>query len=89
MLIIIIIIIINKFKASVIGTKGIDVTYIYNYPVINTLYEYWPYRAHVMAPIYYLYAIVMNYTHTQTDTYHMLQQILTFSSCDLNIALMP
>ena len=54
LIIIIIIIIINKFKASVIGTTGIDVTYIYNYPVINTLYEYWPYRAHVMALIFYL-----------------------------------
>ena len=86
----IIIIIINKFKASVIGTIGLYVTYIYNYPVINTLYEYWPYRAHVMAPIYYLYAMVMNYIYIyiQTDTYHMLQQILTSSSCDLNIALM-
>ena len=73
-----IIIIINKFKASVICTKGIDVTYIYNYPVINTLYEYWPYRAHVMALIFYLYVCmciyIYIYIYTQTDTHHMLQQ---------------
>ena len=38
----IIIIIINKFKAHVIVTTGLEVTYIFNYPVVNTLYEYWP-----------------------------------------------
>ena len=59
----IIIIIINKFKSHVIVTTGLDVTYIFNYPVVNILYEYWPYRTQVMAQIYSLYDIVMIYIY--------------------------